>query len=285
MRSCSALSLLVTAVLPACFHPHGTMLDPTDASTTDPTLVTASPTSIDASTTTDTTSSNSPTTGSITTCADTSCTSGGDMTSAGACDDTCTTSTTATSTTSVDTTSSETGMDTSTSTCAEGCVDVRRVFVTASTYTGDLGGAAQADEACNQSAAGLLPPGNFKAWVSDGTTSPWERFDIGFVGDYHLLDQSSTLVVSGGWPALTDGAILQPIDVDELGAKVVVTPYAWTSTQTDGSKLIPNCGDWEVGQVNMFGIVGSVMETDSTWTNADLQPCNTKMRLYCFEDP
>ncbi len=284
MRSCSALSLLLTAVLPACFHPHGTMLDPTDATTTDTTLVTASPTSIDASTTTDTTSYNSPTTGSITTCADTSCTS--DITSAGACDDTCTTSTAATSTTSVDTTSSETGMDTSTSTtCAEGCAEVRRVFVTASTYTGDLGGAAQADDACNQSAAGLLPPGKFKAWVSDGTSSPWERFDIGFSGDYHLLDQSSTLVVSGGWPALTDGAILQPIDVDELGAKVVVTPYAWTSTQTDGSKLIPNCGDWEVGQVNIFGIVGSVVETDSTWTNADLQPCNAKMRLYCFEDP
>lgn len=285
MRSFSALSLLLTAVLPACFHPDGIMLDPTDTSTTDTTSLTASPTLLDASTTTDTTSSNNPTTGSITTCAGTSCTSG-DINSTDACDDTCTTSTTATSTTSVDTTSSETGMDTSTSrTCVEGCAEVRRVFVTASTYTGDLGGTAQADEECNLSAAGLLPPGNFKAWVSDGTSSPWERFDIGFSGDYHLLDQSSTLVVSGGWPALTDGAILQPIDVDELGAKVVVTPYAWTSTQTDGSKLIPNCGDWEIGQVNIFGIVGSVVATDSTWTNADLQPCNTKMRLYCFEDP
>lgn len=288
MHAGPRLALFLAGVLPACFHPSGKILDIAESETT--TEVDSLSDSGYPTNPTTTVGSTDTITSPVTTCGETSCT-GEASTSSGACDQQCTTSGTASTSTSADPgstsssgrTSASDGSSSSGDGCVDGCRTLRRIFVTSSTYAGDFGGIAGADALCNQSAVVLEPPGNFKAWLSDQTSSPWDRFDIAFSEVYQRLD--GVQVVIGGWPDLTDGAIAKAISVDEFGAQVQVSTYAWTSTEIDGSELMPTCDDWTNSQSGVFGIVGSVIATDSTWTSADLLPCSAKMRLYCVEDP
>lgn len=167
--------------------------------------------------------------------------------------------------------------------CDGSCIRARRAFVTAGTFDGNLGGIEDADSQCQLSASDVGLTGAFKAWLSDGFESPWARFDIAYSGTYLRTD--GKVVAAGGWSDLTDGSLVNPIAADEFGAEVMVSPYAWTSTDKDGGGLNPHCNGWTTSQAASYGVTGSVTSKDASWTNADLLPCNTKLRLYCIEDP
>jgi len=167
--------------------------------------------------------------------------------------------------------------------CSSTCQRSRRVFVTAETYAGDLGGVAGADDRCQTSADQAGLSGAFKAWLSSTDESPWARFDIEYTGAYVRTD--GQLVAAGGWPDLTSGALASPIACDQFGAEVLVSPYVWTATGTDGSPLDLDCLAWSTAQPANYGIAGSSLATDGTWTDADLLPCGALLRLYCIEDP
>ena len=57
-----------------------------------------------------------------------------------------------------------------------GCPALKRVFVTSTRYTGDLGGIPGADEKCQSHADAAGLAGTFLAWISDGVDSPATRF-------------------------------------------------------------------------------------------------------------
>jgi hypothetical protein len=157
----------------------------------------------------------------------------------------------------------------------------KKVFVTSTTTTGNLGGLAGADAICaaRASAAGL--PGTYKAWLSDATTSVATRFAQAAV-PYVLLDGTQ---IAADWTALTSGTIQHAIDVDETGATITgPVQGAYTNTTAAGNiaSAVETCTDWTVATGGSPGI-GAATATNGTWTTGTTSDCVGPLRLYCFE--
>ena len=160
------------------------------------------------------------------------------------------------------------------------CVPARRVFVSSSAVTPDFGGALGADGKCQTFAnlAGL--GGSWRAWVSDSTTSPSQRFSLAGV-PYRLLDGT---IVAANWTALVSGALSGPIDKDEFaGSKA--GKEVWTATKADGTLAADGCsGFTSASMAASPATVGIAGNSDMMWTTAYVQFCDRiNVRLYCFE--
>ena len=169
--------------------------------------------------------------------------------------------------------------------CSNDCIAPRLVFVTSSTFAGNLGGLDGADDECTAAATGLAKPGTeWRAWLSDDTGSPSTRMDTEFTGYYQLVDGT---VIAHGWIDLTDGILAAPINRTETGDAPVNPQYAWTNTQPDGTvaDAMNHCTNWtEVGEgEEPTSIRGNLAATDSTWTQNGALACTNSFRLYCFQ--
>lgn len=207
--------------------------------------------------------------------------------------------------------------------CEEGDLDCsgcrrvrRRVFVTSRLYCGNLGeydpvmkecgeykrnddeagGIGRGDERCRQLALNAVPPienaKSMKAWLSHGTTDkqdPKGRFSAAkgetFVGWYVMVRGENEVLVARGWNDLIDGALENPIRVNEAGATIVKILQVWTNTNYDGLPLKNNCGAWASKETDIQGGHGLVSKINLEWSNSALRDCNAPARLYCFEDP
>jgi hypothetical protein len=165
------------------------------------------------------------------------------------------------------------------------CADANRtVFVTSTTYKGDLGGMEGTNAKCKARAEAAGLNGTYKAWIS---VRPWECPDQHFTkwdGAYALVDDT---IIANSWTDLTDGTLLNPIDTDEYGNKVIDS-YVWTSTDPKGVLLIGQSG----GGCNMYTKWGSSYKSrrgltsskNQQWTDiSGWASCNHEYRLYCFE--
>src|SRR5690606_14620548 len=86
------------------------------------------------------------------------------------------------------------------------------VFVTSTTYAGNIGGTGGANAECQKRAEAAGLPGLYRAWVSvSSSDQPGSTFVAG--GAYKLLDDT---VVADNWTDLTDGSLDNPIDRDEF---------------------------------------------------------------------
>ncbi len=163
-----------------------------------------------------------------------------------------------------------------------------RVFVTSTTYDGNLGGLAGADAKCQSSAASL--GGTWKAWLSDTTTSAASRLVHSSI-PYKSVNGSVTF--ANDWNDLitskSGNYLAAPINVNELGQAVPAT-LPWTNTNPNGTannSLNPisdfNCSDWTAGLDYIQGWYGNTTSRDAYWTNYGSDMCNMGRRLYCFE--
>ena len=128
----------------------------------------------------------------------------------------------------------------------ESCLpDISRIiFVTSSTYNGDLGGLAGADQKCQDHADTAGLPGTFKAWLSDNSISAKDRLTHS-TEPYGLVNG---FLVATDWDDLTDGALYRPINVDEHG-NTVTQSSVWSLTSSDGTQMNTihpqeACFDW-----------------------------------------
>jgi hypothetical protein len=170
----------------------------------------------------------------------------------------------------------------------------KKVFVTSTTYKGgDLGGLAGADAKCQARAAAGGLTGTFRAWLSDATGSPFDRFKRD--GGPYLLVTGS--IVANNWSGLTSGTLRHAINVTELGtpaAAIMVAgcpaPVVWTDTNSDGSlfEAALTCGDWTDSTV--FAATWGTTASQSEWsqsctTTANLPAvgCAALAPIYCFE--
>lgn len=160
------------------------------------------------------------------------------------------------------------------------CVTARRIFVTSSVHTGNLGGLAGADAICGQLASTAGLSGTFRAWLSDQYTSAQQRLDH-FSGPYYRKDGETVIPVANNWADLTDGQYYA-LATDENG---VVRGYAnvWTNTAGNGIKLNQHCQSWTSALSTESGRVGNSSAGNSDWTDSTTQACNTQGRLYCVE--
>jgi len=164
-----------------------------------------------------------------------------------------------------------------------GCTwDANLIFVSSELYTGSLGGLAGADEACQELAeAAMLPStGRFRAWLSDGQSSPQARFGPPLAGAFILPNGTE---VAASWADLVSNAELgSSINVDELKAQVPKPYRAWSNTGSNGHSLESfDCDGWSNGGDSAKGSYGSVVGQDVLWTDWSSERCNKEYRLYC----
>lgn len=161
-----------------------------------------------------------------------------------------------------------------------------RVFVTSTTYNGNLGGLAGADAKCQSRADAANLGGTWKAWLGDGTGSPSSRF-IKSTNAYKRIDGQ---LIANNWNDLVDGNLQNPILVSEFGSNF--NSQVWTNTKIDGTvKYTGNasCNNWTSNAANGldFSTNGISSRNDFNWTDTSGSslPCNSIIRLYCFEQP
>ena len=163
-------------------------------------------------------------------------------------------------------------------------LDEKVVFVTSQTYTGNLGGLAGADAKCQERADVAGWSGTFKAWLSDGTASVFDRFDRDY--DDIPFVRTDGAMIANGWGDLTDGTLLVAIKRDESGNERGNT--AWTNTNTGGRRSsTSDCNEWTSAATNFFSRTGEVTAIDSLWTRDPdpfgRWPCINENSLYCFQ--
>lgn len=160
----------------------------------------------------------------------------------------------------------------------------RTVFVTNGPYpVATIGSVAGANAICQSAAAADgLPAGTYRAWISDGMTSPATSFNQA-VGPYVLPNGT---VIATSWSDLTDGSLLAPISITANGSPNA-SAAAWTGTNADGTASgagasSSNCGGW--ANPGTTGVRGSTGDTDGDWSNqASGVNCSLSLRLYCFQ--
>ena len=165
--------------------------------------------------------------------------------------------------------------------------DVVTVFVTQTTYQGDLGG-LDPDAICEERAeAAGLPGTDWTAWLSYNTEDAIDRIPA---GQYRLVD--GITVVADNKNDLTDGTLKALITLNEYGQPQ--SGIVWTATNSDGTGTGNTCNDWtdasseqggcpDPGDPNC-GSVGSTSATNAEWTKLNAAPfqCNAQYSLYCF---
>ena len=163
----------------------------------------------------------------------------------------------------------------------------KRVFVTSTFYTGNLGGLSGADQKCSDRASAANLGGTWKAWISDSNKSPASQSDgdiwTQFNGEYRLVDGTK---VADTWTDLTDESLDNAINITENNTPVSASA-TWTNTLATGSinfaGTILSCNDWKDGTNSSFGLGGVPQATTQSWTVGDDEYCNGLRRLYCFE--
>jgi hypothetical protein len=157
------------------------------------------------------------------------------------------------------------------------CQPYRIVFVTNTTYTGNLGGVSGADALCDALGVQFGSPWwVWRAWISDSASSPSTRFTH-WAGPY--VSAGSGYTIASDWADLTDGTLAYPIEL--LGQTV------WTATNPDGTYVgstYGDCSGWTVGSSLENGETGSSSETGSGWSlyGGD-DGCGNPHHLYCFQ--
>lgn len=184
----------------------------------------------------------------------------------------------------------------------------KRVFITSTTYTGDLktagsnvslgsatSGLHGADKICQSRARVANLSGTWKAWLSDTATSVNSRFNR-YNGSYITLGNQ---IIARNWTDLItakqDGStygsyLLNSIVSTELNTNAGAQPV-WTNTYPQNAGITSNdyhnenCGNWTLGLQSYLGTgwKGTSGNNNFRWTYDTTQLCNTHARLYCFE--
>lgn len=165
------------------------------------------------------------------------------------------------------------------------CADTnsfKKVFVTSTTYTGNLGGIVGADAKCMERAAAGGLTGTFKAWIANGTTAPATSMTHS-AGPYLLVHWES---VADNWTDLTDGSLGRAIDQTEFGDSLSGAEL-WSNVNNIGASSATSdshCNNWTDGTSNYFGTYGSYSEFGvETWSAEGTLSCNSRRPLYCFQ--
>jgi trimeric autotransporter adhesin len=164
------------------------------------------------------------------------------------------------------------------------CVEPNRMFVTSTTFTGNLGGVDGADLKCAERARAAGLPGRFVAFLATTGQSPFTR-----------LAGASGWVRTDGRPFgntaedLRQGRGFFPPLLDELARQVPPTDFVLTGISSPSGEPDPNntCNDWGAASANETNAGGSPAAGGSSWFAYYTQlPCDATsvgLHLYCFE--
>ena len=166
--------------------------------------------------------------------------------------------------------------------CVDGsCEAGTLVFVSSTTYNGNLGGVRGADAKCAEVAAAAgLRSSTWLSWTADATFQPADAFE-GQTIPYYLVDGTK---VADDWADLSDISIDNPISLDERGNAAPDGALAWTNVDANGGvRAGESCSDFASSDAAISGWAGDVFATGGAWGVAGSRSCDLELHLYCFE--
>jgi hypothetical protein len=147
----------------------------------------------------------------------------------------------------------------------------RIVFVTSTGRTGALKGKAGADAICNDVAQKANLKGTYVAFIATSTVVPGAELPE---GEWFLLDGKRAFASRPTIKSLPE----VPLLVNELGGLVGMTARAWTGIGPSPTR----CQGWGIDD-GFSGTAGSPESLQASWLTLANYPCQTLLRLYCFE--
>jgi hypothetical protein len=150
------------------------------------------------------------------------------------------------------------------------------VFVTSTTYSGNLGGLHGANAKCQTQASAAGLSGTWIALLSipNGEirkSMPWNW------GRLRRLDGAT---VANSLADLWDGQIQNPINITEN--QVNKSTLVWTGIPIDYYSR--NCGDFSIGTASSTSYSGN-SDLTSAWVTSNGSNCSNLLSLYCMSDP
>lgn len=162
----------------------------------------------------------------------------------------------------------------------ESGVSERVVFVTSTAQTADFGGIDGADALCASEATAAGLEGEFRAWLSTRESSVADRFVQSTV-PYVLVDGTR---IADDWADLidpTDGYLQAFLNLDANG--IVRRGDVWTGTLPSGlADDGDDCDGFTTG-LSSSALCGSTQSINFPWTANTTPVCETRLRLFCFE--
>lgn len=158
-----------------------------------------------------------------------------------------------------------------------------RIFVTSSSFNGNLGGLSGANSLCNTAARGAGLSLNYSAILSTSSSDAETRLNI--TGNVFIFTDETTpqLVASSGvalWEA-NFNSLNSAVNRDELFN--IVTANAWTGTGVEGRFIAGNgCDNWTSNSGGEDGFVGDSGRVDEQWVEGLPIACSFTHRLYCI---
>lgn len=171
--------------------------------------------------------------------------------------------------------------------CGPGCYRDRYVFATANTFRGNFDegigdtGIERADWLCRAwaHAEQLHIDSDYRAWLSDDTSTPAERF-FHSPGRYIFPDGT---VFANSWDELIAGNITEPPDWTETMGKPM-NGTIWSNTLANGTLATDteHCNQWTSNNEGV-GRIGGASLPNGQWSDYFTIPCDAENHLYCFE--
>jgi hypothetical protein len=152
-----------------------------------------------------------------------------------------------------------------------------RIFETANTYTGNLGGIGAAHAICQTEAGSLGYSGLFRALLSNDFVNAKDMLTI----TYPVVRAVDGVTVDSA--NLWDGAIQNPVVAGGSGSYTT-----WTGSDSDGTVDSggSTCLNWRSASAGETGKTGRHGETNTSWFGyASGTGCNVPKYLYCVDQP
>jgi hypothetical protein len=168
-----------------------------------------------------------------------------------------------------------------------GGLKTKKIFITSTTYNGNLGGLSGADTKCQTQASAAGLTGTWKALLSDSTTNARDR--IGFDWDYLVLvngrpvaKQVDLWLCNVGTTVTDTLPCIAEIERDESGNLVPANSAVWTGSNRLGKSSTTHCSSWS--STSASGTTGKSGVIDYTWLESSTSTgCTSTARLYCVE--
>jgi hypothetical protein len=162
------------------------------------------------------------------------------------------------------------------------CVTGKRLFVTSTLHSGNLGGLAGADAICQARAQARNITGTFKAWLSTDTAEARTRLNAAPAVFYTRKNFGVVARVANSFADLTSGTRAMVIDANDLEGTSFTS--VWTGTEPSGAAAGDQCSGWTSAASGALGRFGRSNPTTTTdWTSEGSGTCSLFRALYCVE--
>jgi len=161
-----------------------------------------------------------------------------------------------------------------------------RAFLSSQRYKGALGGPAGADAKCSQLATAAGLGGKWMAWISSLPDNSQARDRLTSAGPWQTLGGK---VVASKADLVAGRLAAAAAALDETETKAIITSeseYVWSGILGNAPNGL-NCEGWTNGTASVGGFIGRVIGITypgpANWQSVGYFPCDSELRLYCFE--